>query len=90
MEIDNHIQSMAQRIYHLMKSKESFTLKELNEAIADKPATTLRARIYDNIGTMFQRVGRGVYAVIEDDGSAVVAMNGDGRDLSMLDDCCFE
>ena len=87
---DNRIQNMAQRIYHLMKSKESFTLKELNEAITDKPSSTLRARIYDNIGTMFQRIGRGVYAVIEDDDSAVVALNGDGRDLSMLDDGCFD
>ena len=86
MEIDNHIQSMAQRIYHLMMDKETFTLKELNEAITDKPASTLRARVYDNLGTMFQRVGRGVYAIIKGDGSAVVAMNGDGRDLSMLND----
>ena len=73
---DNRIQNMAQRIYHLMKSKESFTLKELNEAITDKPSSTLRARIYDNIGTMFQRIGRGVYAVIEDDGDTIYVMTG--------------
>jgi len=62
----NHIQSMAQRICRLMSTKETFTLKELNEAIQDKPATTLRARVYDNIGTLFQRVGRGIYAVINE------------------------
>ena len=77
---------MAQRIFNLMKNKETFTLKELNEAIQDKPATTLRARVYDNIGTLFQRKGRGVYAVISDENSAVVALNGDGHDLSMLED----
>jgi len=82
----NHIQSMAQRIYRLMSAKETFTLKELNEAIQDKPATTLRARVYDNIGTLFQRVGRGIYAVINKDGSTVACINGDGRDLSMFDD----
>ena len=80
------IQNMAQRIFNLMKNKETFTLKELNEAIQDKPATTLRARVYDNIGTLFQRKGRGVYAVISDENSAVVALNGDGHDLSMLED----
>lgn len=82
----NHIQSMAQRIYRLMSAKETFTLKELNEAIQDKPATTLRARVYDNIGTLFQRVGRGIYAVINKDDSTVACINGDGRDLSMFDD----
>ncbi len=81
-----HIQNMAQRIFALMKDKETFTLKELNEAIQDKPATTLRARVYDNLGTVFQRVGRGVYTVIKDDGASIAAINGDGRDLSMFKD----
>ena len=81
----NQIQSVAQRIYELMQDKETFTLKELNEAIQDKPATTLRARVYDNIGTMFQRVGRGIYTVMKDDNSAVLTINGDGRDLSMFE-----
>lgn len=77
---------MAQRIYELMKNKETFTLKELNEAIQDKPPTTLRARVYDNVGTLFQRIGRGVYAVIDNKDGEVFAFNGDGRDLSMLED----
>jgi len=81
-----HIQNMAQRIAALMGDKETFTLKELNEAIQDKPATTLRARVYDNLGTMFQRVGRGVYTVIRDNGANIMAINGDGRDLSMIKD----
>ena len=89
--MDNqHIQSMARRIYELMKDKDTFTLKELNDAIQDKPNTTLRARVYDNLGTLFQRISRGVYAIIEDKDSAVLAFNGDGRDLSMLDDESFD
>jgi site-specific DNA-methyltransferase (adenine-specific) len=69
-----------------MKNKETFTLKELNEAIQDKPPTTLRARVYDNVGTLFQRIGRGVYAIIDNKDGEVFAFNGDGRDLSMLED----
>lgn len=80
------IQSMAQRIFDLMKDKETFTLKELNAAIQDKPATTLRARVYDNLGTLFQKVERGVYAVIQDEDTSIIAINGDGRDLSILED----
>lgn len=86
MKTIEHIQNMAQRIAALMGDKETFTLKELNEAIQDKPATTLRARVYDNLGTMFQRVGRGVYTVIRDNGANIMAINGDGRDLSMIKD----
>lgn len=82
---NDNVLNMAQRIYHLMQDKESFTLKELNEAITDKPSSTLRARIYDNIGTMFQRVGRGIYAVIHNDDTSIIAINGDGRDLSMFE-----
>ena len=80
------IQNMAQRIFELMKDKETFTLKELNAAIQDKPATTLRARVYDNLGTLFQKIERGVYAVIQDEDTSIIAINGDGRDLSILED----
>ena len=80
------IQNMAQRIFELMKDKDTFTLKELNAAIEDKPATTLRARVYDNLGTMFQKVSRGVYTVINDGDTTVLTINGNGRDLSMLED----
>ena len=41
-----------------------FTLSDVYEAI-DKPKTTIRGRIYDNIGKKFERIDKGVYKVIK-------------------------
>ena len=78
---------LAQQIYELMKDKGAFKLSELQEVIENKPYTTIRARVYDNIGSLFKRIGRGVYVAIDESTqTSVVAMNQDGRDLSFLTD----
>ena len=62
-----------------------FTLQEAYAAINDKPATTVRGRIYDNLGIAFERVGEGIYRTIRDDQQCIL-IEGNGRDLSFLDD----
>lgn len=61
----------------------SFTLKEAYEAVPEKSSDSVRARIYENLGKAFQKLGRGVYITKEMD---CILIEGDGRDLSMLED----
>lgn len=61
----------------------TFTLKqayELNPAVNEE---SVRARIYEGMGVYFKRIGRGLF-VTKDLSCAVV--EGNGRDLSILDD----
>lgn len=77
--------SLAELIYKTFKKKESFTLKEVYEAFSMKPDTTLRARIYDNLGVKFEKVAKGVYCT-KDDNNTCLLMEDDGRDLSMFEE----
>jgi site-specific DNA-methyltransferase (adenine-specific) len=64
---------------------EEFTLQDAYSCIDDKPATTVRGRIYDNLGIAFERVKEGVYRTIRGDEQCIL-LEGDGRDLSFLSD----
>ena len=48
--------SLADKIFTCFKGAERFTLKEAYEKYSDKPAETIRARIYDNLGVKFKRI----------------------------------
>lgn len=50
--------SLADKIFTCFKGAERFTLKEAYEKYSDKPAETIRARIYDNLGVKFKRIAR--------------------------------
>lgn len=76
---------LVHEIFRCFIKSEQFTLKEAYEAVPDKPHETIRARIYDHLGVMFERVGKGVYTAVRD-GFACAVIEGDGRDLSMLED----
>ena len=78
-------ESLAKLIYECFKDKEEFTLKDAYELNEDKPQETIRGRIYDNLGSKFQRLAKGVYKTIGGN-EACILMEGDGRDLSMLKD----
>lgn len=83
--------SLAKEIFDVVKEQHSFNLTYINRHFPDKPAATLRARIYDNLDVLFKRVARGVYvAVSEDKETAVAVLNQDGRDLSCFDDASFD
>lgn len=64
-------------------SGAQFTLKEAYGVNPDCNPESVRARIYENLGVMFERVGRGVYVTKDLNG---VIIEGDGRDLSCLED----
>ena len=65
--------------------EEEFTLKDAYEVVDDKPATTVRGRIYDNLGIAFEKVGEGVYRTIRGEEQCIL-IEGNGRDLSFLED----
>lgn len=83
------MKSLANTIYSCFKDKGEFSLKDAYSENSDKPKETVRARIYDNLGVKFERVAKGLYKTIEGDESCVV-IEGDGRDLSMLEDASID
>ena len=77
--------TLAAKIQICFKNYASFTLQDAYERNEDKPKETVRARIYDNLGIRFERISKGVYRTLDNDASCVV-LEGNGRDLSMLED----
>ncbi len=78
-------QTLKNRIAEVLKNLgRPASLQEISSEITDKPSSTVRGRIYDNMD-MFKRVARGVYW-LTDEQAGVLLIEGDGRDLSMFDD----
>ena len=77
--------SLSDRIAETFKDRDSFNIKEAYEQCQDKPATTVRGRIYDNIGKKFEKISRGVYRVIKGVSECLI-VEGNGRDLSVIPD----
>jgi hypothetical protein len=65
--------------------KESFTLKQAYQLCPENHPESVRARIYESLGELFQRVEKGVYEATLD-GLRSIFIEGDGRDLSFLED----
>jgi len=78
--------TLVEKLFNCFKEKESFSLKEAYEMNSDKPQETIRARIYENLGTKFERITKGVYSTITSDAEQCILIEGDGRNLSMLKD----
>lgn len=78
--------SLAKKIFNCFKKENEFTLADAYEVNPEKPKETVRARIYDNLGIRFERIAKGVYKTIEDVDSVCVLIEGNGRDLSMIED----
>lgn len=78
--------SLADKIFTCFKGAERFTLKEAYEKYSDKPAETIRARIYDNLGVKFKRIAKGIYCTVESENEKCIVLEGDGRDLSIIED----
>lgn len=63
------------------------SIKEISEEIDDKPQSTIRGRLNENVNTLFRRVARGVYWFVnEEELSGVLLFEGNGRDLSFIED----
>lgn len=65
----------------------SFTLDEAYKVCNNVNRESVRARIYENIDTLFEKVGRGVYITKDKDS---VLIEGNGRDLSFLNDASID
>ncbi|MCA1064426.1 DNA methyltransferase (plasmid) [Rossellomorea sp. AcN35-11] len=80
-------ETLAQKIFEvIVKKGKPLSIGEIcDELDVKKPRTTIRGRIYDNINKLFKKIARGVYWVVGDD-SAVMVVEGNGRDLFMLED----
>lgn len=64
---------------------KTFRLKDAYSICPDKPQTSVRARIYENLNVLFERIDKGVYKTITN-GQEAILIEGDGRNLSFLKD----
>ena len=64
-----------------------FTLKEAYAANPNVNPESVRARIYENLGIKFERIGRGIYITKD---SSCICIEGDGRDLSSITDASID
>ena len=80
--------SIQMELLNFLEPNEEFTLKDAYQKVsATDKKHSIRARIYEGVHRgLFERVSRGVYKLIDQDDNSVLLVNGDGRDLSMIED----
>lgn len=81
--------SIAQNIYNAFQDVSAFSLSDAYDIEPDRQKTSIRARIYENLGIKFERVASGIYKTIHSDAVCVV-IEGNGRDLSMIEDSSID
>lgn len=74
--------SIISNLLSVFKGTE-FTLKEAYAANPNVNKESVRARIYEHLGTKFEKLGKGLYITKAKD---CVLIEGNGRDLSFLED----
>ena len=74
--------SMTEKLIQAFKG-QSFSLTDAYSKFPNEKQHSIRARIYEGLGTKFKRLGKALYITEEQD---CVLIEGDGRDLSLLDD----
>ncbi|WP_346961341.1 site-specific DNA-methyltransferase [Clostridium sp.] len=78
--------SIVETLLTVFKGKE-FTTKEAYNVNPDVNKESVRARIYEGIGTYFDRIGKGLYIAKDQD---CLLIEGDGRDLSIIQDSSID
>lgn len=78
--------SITQTLLTIFKEKE-FTLKDAYSVNPNVNKESVRARIYEGLGKNFERLGKGVYITKTQD---CILIEGDGRDLSMIEDSSID
>lgn len=66
---------------------EAFTLKEAYKVNPGVNKESVRARVYEQLGAKFEKLGKGLYITKEQD---CVLIEGDGRDLSILENASID
>lgn len=75
--------SIRKRLLEVFTNAASFSMDEAYKVIPDKPQTTVRGRVYDNLGKCFEKIARNTYRVIAD-GCECVLFEGNGRNPESL------
>lgn len=65
---------------HLSSSDRALHIKEIAENFIGIPESTVRGRLNENVGKLFERVGKGLY-ILKSDKSTIGLINGDARKL---------
>lgn len=68
--------------------KKEFTMKMAYSVNPDVNKTSVRARIYENIGVYFDKIGKGLYIAKQNNGDydeQIMLIEGDGRNLSDIE-----
>ena len=75
--------TLVEKLFNCFKDCESLTKDAYQQILRLQETVT---RIYEKIGIKFERVAKGVYRTIENDNEQCVLIEGNGRDLSMIND----
>lgn len=62
-----------------------FTFDELYNANPDVPKASIRARVYEKLGVFFERIGRGIYIMLNNALNCIV-IEGDSREVNFIPD----
>lgn len=75
-----------------LEVNQEFTIQDAyNYVKSTDKKHSIRARIYEGIRKgVFKQVSRGVFTCIDKDDNSVLLVNGDGRDLSMIEDSSID
>ena len=77
---------IVQNLIDVFKNTQ-FTLKEAYATNPNVNPESVRARIYENLGIAFDRLGRGIYVTRD---NSVLCIEGDGRNLSSIADASID
>lgn len=76
--------SITKTLLDAFQSK-TFKLTDAYTVCSEKPNASVRARIYENLNVLFERIDKGVYRTLNH-GQEAILIEGDGRDISFLHD----
>lgn len=93
--LENNDQTIQMNLFQYFLDDEQFTIQEATNLVKsvkemDVNDESIRARIYEGVDKgLFKKISRGVYKVssqINGEDNHCLLINGDGRDLSMIED----
>lgn len=75
--------SVRKRLLEVFSNAASFTMQQAYEAVPEKPQTTVRGRIYENVGKCFEKIARNTFRVSAN-GCECILFEGNGRNPESL------